>query len=85
MKYLTIIEKYLTLVLVGVHAANTVPGASNADKKTVVLNTVTTVADAVSAASGNSEVQMVGAAIDVAASVVNALTAKSAVAPLPAA
>ena len=74
---LTFLEKYLPLVIAGVHAANTVPAASNSDKKSVVLSTVTGVADAVSQASGNPEIQSVGVLIDVAASVINALTTKT--------
>jgi hypothetical protein len=72
------IEKYLLLVIAGVHAANTVQDAANADKKQVVFDTVTKVADAVSAASGNPTVAAVGAMIDVAATVINVLTTKTA-------
>lgn len=75
------LEKYLLLVLAGVHAANTVPGASNGDKKSVVLNTVTSVADAVAAASGDPKVQTVSAIIDVAATVINTLITKTNPAP----
>jgi hypothetical protein len=81
MKFFATIEKYLALIMVGVHAANTVPLASNADKKSTVLAVVTAAGDAVAQASGDPKVQAVSMAIDVAASVINALTAKTATPP----
>jgi hypothetical protein len=83
MKLLALIEKYLALAVVGVHAANSVSGASNADKKTVVLSVITAAGDAVANASTDPKVQAASMVIDVVASVVNALTAKTA--PVPAA
>jgi hypothetical protein len=77
---LALLAKYLPMVLVGVHAAATVPAAANADKRSVVLAEVTGVSDAVAGASTDSTVQAVGVMIDVAASIINALTAKSAAA-----
>jgi len=76
-EFLQAIEKYLPLVLVGVHAANTVPAAANADKKASVLNTVTGITDAVAAASGNPTIQAVGVMIDIAAQVINSLSKKT--------
>lgn len=80
-EFLIAIEKYLPLVLVGVHAANTVPAATNQDKKTTVWDTVTGVTDAVAAASGNPTIQAAGIMIDVAASIINKLTSKTTPAP----
>ena len=76
-EFLSAIEKYLPLVLVGVHAANTVPSVTNADKKSTVLSTVTGITDAVAAASGNPTIQAVGVMIDIAAQVINSLTKKA--------
>lgn len=79
---LTFLEKYLPLAIAGVHAANTVPGATNGDKKSVVLSTITAVANGVAGASEDPQIQAVGAMIDVIATVVNTLTSKTqAVAP----
>lgn len=67
-------------MLVGIQAASTVPGATNADKRAVVLSEVTGITDAVSQASGNPEVAAVGMMIDLGASVFNSLMAKQAAA-----
>ena len=78
--FLALLEKYLPLVIVGVHAAATVPNASNLDKKAVVLATITGVTDAVVGASADPTVQTVGTMIDIAASIINKLTTKTAAA-----
>ena len=72
-----LLEKYLPLVIVGVHAAATVPNATNEDKKAVVLATVTGITDAVAGASSEPLVQAVGLMIDIAASIINRLTTKT--------
>jgi hypothetical protein len=75
------IEQYSTLIVLGVHAANSVPDASNADKKAVVLATVVATSDAIAASLHNPTASAIGIAVDVVASVVNALIVKSAATP----
>jgi hypothetical protein len=77
---LGLLEKYLGLVIVGVTAAQTVPGATNANKKAVTLETIAAVAGAVGTASTNPEVAAVGVIIDIAATIINSLTTKTAAA-----
>jgi hypothetical protein len=76
-------QKYLPLVLVGVHAAKTVSGASNSDKRAVVLAEIVGVSDSLSAESANPIVQSVGMMIDLTASIINSLTTKTAAAAAP--
>ena len=69
------LEKYLLLVISGVHAANSVPGVPGTDKKAAVLTTVIAVSDAVAHGSTDPKVVVIASMIDVAAGVVKILTA----------
>lgn len=80
---LSLIQKYMGAVIVGVHAAASVPGASNADKKTTVLDITVGVSDAIAQVSNNPEIAAVSTMIDFAAIIINQLTAKTAAATAP--
>lgn len=75
---LSLVKQYMPLALIGVHAAASVPAASNTDKRTTVIGTIVGVTDAVAAASGDPMIEGVGLIVDLTATIINRLTAKTA-------